>query len=299
MDIAFSAKVGVTGEVLKRSLLVALFCVVFTLPPQAAEPEEGAGFFEYLPAVPEIKLPKSIDIPFWTSDLKKARRAYRDADYGRALKFFRRESQDGNMVADWYLAHMYRLGQGVPRDHSVAYSYYSRVAESYDPDETDNKRLRIVIDSQVRLATYRRIGIPQAGMKADPAMAAREYLQIASTYGHPAAQFALGEMNIEGEGIKQNPQQGLKWITAAARKRHAEAAAYLGDLYWSGEYVKRSQTRALMWYTLAVQTAVPEENAGIFSRYDELMTKVDEDTKLEAEARARVWAEQFPATKDN
>jgi uncharacterized protein len=286
----------VLGLQVFAALLILIF--VSTSPSIAAEQEEGAGFFDYLPAAPELKLPH-INIPFWTSDLKKARNAYGDGNFDKALKYFRRESDDGNVVADWYLGHMYRLGQGVEKDASVAYSYYSRVAESYDPEESDNKRLRIVIDSQIHMADYLRIGIPQSGMKPDPDAAARTYLRIASTYGHPAAQFALGEMNMVGEGVKQNPQQGLKWLTAAARKRSPEAQAYLGDLYWSGKAVKKNETRAVMWYILAMETAKPAENPNIVNRYNQLMSGIDEDTKLEAEARARVWSEQYPASLNN
>jgi uncharacterized protein len=281
-----------TLKTLAAAMCICVFAV--SAPAMAAEQDEnGAGFFDYLPAPPELKLP-SLRIPFWTDDLKKARRAYNKGDYGRALKFFRRESEDGNVVADWYLAHMHRLGQGVPKDASVAYSYYSRVSESYDPEESDKKRLRIVVDSQVHLANYRRIGIPESGLKADPAAAIRQYMRIASTYGHPAAHFALGEMNMVGEGVKANPQQGLKWLTAAARKRHPDAQAYLGDLYWSGRAVKKSETRAFMWYILAMETANPEENPNIVNRYNELASVLDSDTRLEAEARAKVWGEQFP-----
>ena len=287
------------GKVHQLVLGGVLACLmVATTPVRAADEEPGAGFFDYLPAAPEIKLP-SIDIPFWTDDLKKARRAYNKGDFSRALKFFRRESEDGNVVADWYLGHMYRLGQGVPRDASVAYSYYGRVAEKHDPDEEDMKRVRIVVDSQIRQADYRRIGIPSAGIEANPASAARTYLRIASTYGHPAAQFALGEMNMIGEGVAKNPQQGLKWLTAAARKRHAGAQAMLGDLYWSGRNVQKSETRGLMWYVLAMETAKPEEDVHIINRYNELMSIAEESTRLEAEARARVWSEQFPARNTN
>ncbi len=278
-------------------MLVALMISV-SLPAHAAEPEEGAGFFDYLPAPPDLKLPH-INIPFWTSDLKKGRNAYGDGNYDKALKYFRRESDDGNVVADWYLGHMYRLGQGVPRSASVAYTYYSRVAESYDPEESDNKRLRIVIDSQIHMANYRRVGIAEAGIKAEPDAAARTYLRIASTYGHPAAQFALGQMNMVGEGVKQNPQQGLKWLTAAARKRDPAAQAYLGDIYWSGKGVKKNETRAVMWYILAMETAKPEDNPQIANRYNQLMSSIGEDTRLEAEARARVWSEQYPASLNN
>jgi uncharacterized protein len=282
-----------------RALAATLFSFFFMCAPGfAADQDDAAGFFDYLPAAPDLKLPH-INIPFWTSDLKKGRNAYADGNYSKALKYFRRESDEGNMVADWYLGHMYRLGQGVPADASVAYSYYSRVAESYDPEESNNKRLRIVVDSQIHLADYRRVGIPAAGIVADPDAAARIYLRIASTYGHPAAQFALGQMNMLGEGVKANPQQGLKWLTAAARKRDPAAQAYLGDIYWSGRYVKKNETRALMWYILAMETAKPEENPDIANRYQDMVSALDEDTRLEAEARAKVWSEQYPASLAN
>ncbi len=143
------------------------------------------------------------------------------------------------------------------------------------------------------------IGILESGLKPNPGQAMRQYLRIATTYGHPAAQFALGEMNMVGEGVKANPQQALKWLTAAARKRHPGAQAYLGDLYWTGRNVKKSETRALMWYILAMETAQPIENPQIIRRYNELVTIVDGDMRLEAEARARVWTEQFPPERDN
>jgi uncharacterized protein len=288
---------------IRQCMVFALVMLLFAFAPKvyAAESYESdgaAGFFDYLPAPKELKLPK-LRIPFWTTDLKKAKKAYNNGNFERAHKFFRRESDDGNVVADWYLAHMYRLGQGVPRSASVAYSYYTKVAESYDADEDDHQRLRIAVDSQVWLAHYRRIGIAEAGIEPEPAQAARTYLRLASTYGHPAAQFALGDMNMVGDGVKKNPQQGLKWLTAAARKRNPEAQAYLGDLYWAGRNVKKSETRAVMWYVLALETTRPEDNPSIFNRYNELVAVVDEDTKLEAEARAKVWSEQFPPPAEN
>jgi TPR repeat protein len=95
--------------------------------------------------------------------------------------------------------------------------------------------------------------------------------------------------------VKQNPQQGLKWLIAAARKRHAPSEAYLGDLYWEGKLVRLDRTRAVMWYILAQQSARPEENPEIFDRFDRLLASVSDEERLEAEARARVWADPYPA----
>jgi hypothetical protein len=271
----------------------------FLLISPAARAEDNgivSEFYSYLPAAPDIKLPE-IRIPFWTDDFKTARKAYNKGNYEKALKYFRRCSEDGNIVADWYLGHMYRLGRGVPRDDVTAYSYYSRVAEAYDPDEDDNNRLRITVDALVRVADYQRTGVASAGIPQDATAAARTYLKVATTYGHPAAQYALGVMNIKGQGMKQNPQQGLKWLISSARKRYAPAESYLAELYLEGEIVRTDRTRALMWYILASQSARPEESPEIFDRYAELQASTSEDMRLEAEARARVWDEQYPVDR--
>ncbi len=257
--------------------------------------EGEAGFFSYaMPSVPKLNLP-DLNLPFWTDDLKKAKKAYKEGNFDKSIKFFRRASEDGNIVADWFLGHIYREGRGVPRDDAMAFSYYSRVAESYDPDESDKNRLRIMVDAQLRVADYYRVGIADAGIKANYKVAARSYLRIASTSGHPGALYSLGLMNIRGQGVKKNPQQGLKWLIAAARKRHPLSEAYLGDLYWDGKLVQKDRTRGLMWYILATQSAKPSENPTIFDRYNEINSQATEEERLEAEARARVFADQFPA----
>ena len=281
-----------------RFLTVAYLVLAAAIPQgYAAGDEENTGalseFYSYLPAAPDISLP-DINIPFWTDDLKKAKRAYSNGNYERAVKLFRRESDDGNIVADWYLGHMYRQGRGVKRDDAAAFTYYSRVAEQYDPDESDKNRLRIVVDSMIRIADYQRTGAASAGLKANPQAAARAYLKVATNYGHPAAHYALGVMSIKGQGVKQNAQQGLKWLMASARKRYAPAEAYLGELYWEGNLVRGDRTRAVMWYILARKSARPEENPEIFDRALQLEANVDQDELIEAEARARVWDGQYP-----
>jgi TPR repeat protein len=281
-----------------RLILAALALIALLSPAAAADDEKGplADFYSYLPAAPDIKLPE-ISIPFWTDDLKKAKRAYRNGNYERAVKLFRNASDEGNLVADWYLGHMYSQGIGVPRNDAMAYSYYTRVAEHYDPDEDDQNRLRITVDAMVRIADYQRTGAVNAGLQPDPQGAARSYLKIATAYGHPAAQYALGVMAIRGEGVKKNPGQGLKWLMAAARKRYAPAEAYLGELYWEGKIVRGDRTRAVMWYILARQSARPEENPEIFDRALQLESNVGEDERIEAEARAKVWDDQYPVDR--
>lgn len=274
-------------------MLVFFICGIIISPAYAGDDDPIGDFFSML-RPPEIKLPHIDIVPFWTNDLKRARGAYLDGDYAQAAEYFRRSSDDGNMVADWYLGHMYRLGQGVPIDQATAYSYYSRVTENYDPEEPDKNRLRIVIDSQLRVADYLRTGIRSAKLAANPQSSARTYLRIATSYGHPRALYALGTMSIEGEGMAKNPAQGLKWLNASVRKHSPDAAAYLAELYKIGKIVRQDDTRALMWYIIAAKFAVKTENPVIFSKLAEMRFSATEETRIEAEARARVWSEQNP-----
>jgi uncharacterized protein len=256
--------------------------------------EDRSGFFSFLPAPPELKLPQIDIVPFWTDDLKKGKHAYSRGDFARAQEYFQKSSDDGNIIADWYLGHMYRLGRGVSRNQAVAFSYYSRVADGFDPSEADNNRLRVTVDSQLRVANYQRSGLTEANVKPNPQLAARTYLRLATTYGHPGALYALGVMSIEGEGMNRNPQQGLKWLNAAVRKHNPDAANYLSQLYEKGRVVKHDETRALMWSIIATQSAAKDDDPEIFSRAAELRFGATEEMRIEAEAKARVWSEQNP-----
>ena len=258
-----------------------------------AADENREGFFSYLPAPPKLSLPK-LSIPFWTDDLKTARKAYDKGNYSKALEYFQRSSADGNMVADWYLGHMYRTGRGVPQDDGKAFDYYTRVVRAYDPEDHSDKRLRIMIDADIQLANYYRTGSEQAGISRDLSRAYDTYMKYATAYGHPAAFYGLGFMNINGQGVNRNARQGLKWMMAGARKRYPPAQAFMGDAYWTGRLVQQDKTRALMFYILAAQSATQDEFPDVFDRLELMRAASREDIQLEAEARAKVWDSQFP-----
>jgi TPR repeat protein len=290
---AVSAHCGAGAIPALALALLAFFGLLRDAKAEDVISDFAAEFYSYLPAAPDIKAPDLDFVPFWTDELKKAKKAYKNGNYDKALKFFLIASDQGNIVADWYLGHMYRLGRGVERSDAKALSYYGRVADAFNADETDQNRLRIMVDSLVRVADAYRTGSKNSGVEQDYDRALRLY-RLASTFGHPAAQYGLGVMTLQGLGIKAKPDQGLKWLVASARKRYAPAEAMLGEIYWKGEYVERDSTRALMWYLLAQDTARPEENPEIIDRLDVLLSQASEEERLEAEARATVWADQYP-----
>lgn len=289
---------GLARPVVGRAML-AVLCgagALLILTPQGVQANDlddlTAQFYSFVPAAPSLKGSALIP-PIWADDREKARAAYRAGDFAAALKYLEDASEDGDLVATWYLGHMYRLGQGVPVDDAKALQYYEVVARAFNPDEGDNRIRRVVIDALVHVAGYYRTGDEVAGIKAWPERAFEIY-KLASTYGHPAAQYALGLMYFEGVGVKRNRQQAMRWLMLAARKRFAPAEALLGEMYWQGEYVHRDRTRGLMWYMLAQESAQPEETPEIFDRFDRLMIEASDSERTEAETLAESWSAKFP-----
>ncbi len=112
----------------------------------------------------------------------------------------RAAAEQGLVRAMAFLAHMYDIGQGVPRDHVEAARWYRAAAEQGDAR------------SQVRLAKmyYDGNGVPR-----DYAEAAQWYRKIAER-GDTEAPFRLGVMHYNGEGVKQDDIQAHKWFDLAA-----------------------------------------------------------------------------------
>lgn len=267
-------------------------------PVPADESSAGfaAQFYSFVPAPTKLKTP-SIGTPeLWASEREKAHKAYNSGDFDAARQHLEQSAEEGDLIASWYLGNMYRLGQGVDVDNATALAHYETVAEAFAPDEPDRQVFNIMVDSLVRVADYYRLGDPDAGIEQQGRRAFDIY-KVASTYGHPAAQYALGLMYFNGTAVTRNREQGVRWLILAARKRYPLAEAKLGDMYWTGDYVRKDRVRGLMWYMLAQESVRPEENPEIVDRFDMLMGDADTTVRTAAESMASTWSAKFPVPK--
>ncbi len=260
-----------------------------SLQPSPALSDQGEEFFlqfhSFVPAQESLKLPKLSDKAVWRDDMAIARQAWRAGKFVRARKHLKRALKKGHVTAAWYLGHLYQQGRGVKKNEEAAFHYYRRVALSYEPDAPINRTTMIAVDSLVRVANVYRTGSTQAKVERDPQRAIRIY-NLATSHGHPGADFGLGVVYLKGIGVKKNPRRGLRWLSKAASKRYAPAEALLGDLYWEGMYVRKDPARALMWYLLARQTANPTVHRQVYNRLDEMLLAVSEEDR----ERAVGWA---------
>ena len=71
--------------------------------------------------------------------------------------------------------------------------------------------------------------------------------------GDAAAQFNLGLMYADGDGVPKDAVEAVKWYRKAAEQGNAKAQTNLGLMYANGDGVPKDQTEAVKWYRKAAE----------------------------------------------
>ena len=83
--------------------------------------------------------------------------------------------------------------------------------------------------------------------------------------GLPEAQFNLGLMYDNGQGVSQDYAEAVKWYRKAAEQGNAKAQYNLGAMYNNGQGVPQDYAEAVTWYRKAAEqgNAKAQYNLGI------------------------------------
>ena len=92
----------------------------------------------------------------------------------------------------------------------------------------------------------------EAHKKGDYATALRIFHEYAMS-GDATAQYGLGYMYRNGEGIPQNYTEALKWYRRAAEQGNVRAQYNLGLMYGNGEGLPRDYVEANTWFHQAAE----------------------------------------------
>jgi TPR repeat protein len=90
-------------------------------------------------------------------------------------------------------------------------------------------------------------------------MVSKEYKKAVSLFekpaneGHMGAQYALGELYMEGKGVDKDERKAVYWFTKSAEQGHQDAQANLGTLFYNGYDVPKNRTKAKYWHSLAAK----------------------------------------------
>ena len=110
----------------------------------------------------------------------------------------------------------------------------------------------------------------------------------AAEQGYANAQYNLGVMYDNGEGVPQDYQEAMSWYRKAAEQGNASAQYNLGVSYANGQGVPQDYVQAHKWINLAASRT--KENAEDFRlARDSLAEKMTALQVAEAKRLAREW----------
>ena len=110
--------------------------------------------------------------------------------------------------------------------------------------------------------------------------------------GDPVAQFALGARYAQGDEVKQDYAEAVRWFEKAANQGHVVAQATLGAYYWAGRGVPEDLSKAYFWSVLARaggDEASKYRVAALTSRMTHLQV-------VQAQQQAGEWLRQHQGT---
>jgi TPR repeat protein len=227
-------------------------------------------------------------------DMDAALAAYVAKDYAASLPFLELPSAEGNIQANWLTAHILRKGLGVPVDQAGAFARYDRIASDYIGRRSEvfgNDRY-FALDSLTVMARNLRTGNKAGGVGKDLAKALHYYLTAASA-GHAGAQYGLGMMYFNGEGVSRDRSYGMRWLGTAAKKRYPPAAAMLGDAYKA----RGDKVRAVVWYRIAADNADTKLSAYVLGQHEQLLAQLNEKKTSRVKRLYTKWNRQYPVRR--
>ncbi len=211
-------------------------------------------------------------------------------EVGKALLALAFAADRGVLGAQLRLAHIYSE-DGAHHDDAKALTYYHMIVNEYGDVDRLHPASRHVAEALRKLSGYYRQGVSEIGLRPDPRRAAQLMRDAASYFRDPRAQFEIGKMYAEGDGVARSRRLAASWLLKASQKKYAPAQAYLGEMLWQADANDRLRAQGLALLALAINNAGDDQRATIKARYN----KIGED----AEAAIIEQAEQFVAAWDS
>ena len=122
------------------------------------------------------------------------------------------------------------------------------------------------------------------GVTKDDAKA-RQWYEKAAVQGHVEAQVNLGILLMYARGGQQDYKMAVYYLRLAANRGNDLAQRRLGQMYERGDGVPQDYVKAYMWYSLGAANGM---EAGARLR-DALAKRMDPDQIAEAQKLAREW----------
>ena len=83
---------------------------------------------------------------------------------------------------------------------------------------------------------------------------AAKLMRVAADQGNSVAQYELGVMYDNGQGVTQDYKEAVKWYRLSADQGDADAQINLGLMYVNGQGVIQDYVRAHMWWNISASS---------------------------------------------
>ena len=214
-------------------------------------------------------------------------------DAARAVALLSDAAARGDAEAQYYLALLYRAGDGVAQDLRQAFIWMRAAAEKFhteaqfelsrlyarglgteaSPQQAEHWLREAATAGHVQAQYF----LGQALGGRDPAPPeALDWTRRAAEAGLPIAQRELGMAYLTGRGVAPNSAEALRWLDAAAAAGDPGAWSNLGYAYASGTGVARDDAKAAHWYEQASKAGLGRATLAL-ARFHETGRGVETD----------------------
>lgn len=165
------------------------------------------------------------------------------------------KAEQGDATAQYNLAVMYELGDGVFKNHEEALHWYKNAAEQG------------LANAQHNLALMYYHGKGTALNKQE----AFSWFMRAANLGNSAAQYNVGMMYQLGDGVTANGYEAQQWYRKAlsAGENNPHALYNLGLLYYTGEGVAKNNQEAFSWFSQAAELGHTKAQFNLGAMYEQ------------------------------
>ena len=248
--------------------------------------------------------------------LSEALTAFEIKRYDQAFSEFSYLADEGDATAYYYLGKMYAQGLGVEKDEQRAVEYYQKAEKAYNIDAAYELAEMLLAEAKDKNDERFQTGLKYLKRAAYAGQAnalnqlgemyeqgnnvTKDYKSAFGFYlmgalkGDAKSQFNVARLYFAGKGAPQDYENGLKWMSRAARQGYvlAQKELALGRL---SEPAIRNLPEAYAW--LSIIAAYNSDDVGEWARAkrNEVEKKIKKrDVLLSKQRSAREWRPVAP-----
>lgn len=155
----------------------------------------------------------------------------------RAVRWFIKAADQGNVDAQYNAAYCYAEGEGVHQDKKKAVEWYEKACEQGHAASQNN------------LASIYRNG-REIEKNLEKAV---ELYKLAAEQGYSVAQHNLANCYFWGEGVPKDLKKSREWLTKAAEQGDIDAQFWLGERYYNIVGFPKNRKKSREWWQKAAE----------------------------------------------